>query len=158
MSEILETRFHAVTGLQPINGVWATATSTDVVNCSLAKAVHMIINKGAGTTGTCSITCQACDDTVPTNTTNIPFYYQACTNTATTDAMTGAPTRVTAFTTTAGSNQLYMISVDTDQLAATQRKYIQFTMTEVTAASVLAGHVILLELQTPRAITLTQIT
>lgn len=156
----IESRIHWVTGLDPVADAFAGTVTTDVINASNATAVHFIVHKGVGATGTSTITIEACDDTTPSNATAIPFYYQAVTATGTTD-VPGALTRATStgFLTTAGSGQIYVISVDVNQLAATsQRKYVRLKSVESVDSPQLLGVLIGVEVAYPRAVHTTMIT
>ena len=158
MSKVLESRFHCVTGLDPAADSLTATAVTDVINATNAKAVHFIIHKGVGATGTSTVTVEACDNVTPSNTTAIPFIYQLCSATGTSDVM-GAITKATTagFTTAVGSGQIYMITVDTDQLAPSGRKYVRLKAVETTDSAQLAGIIVLIESQYPRAIHATAI-
>lgn len=129
-----------ITGLDPVADALAGTVTSDVINASHAHAVTFIIHKGVGATGTSTITVEACDDVVPTNTSAIPFMYQACTATGTSDIF-AAFTRATStgFLTTAGSGQIYVISVDCDQLANSGYKFVRLKAVESVDSPVLCG-------------------
>jgi hypothetical protein len=88
--------------------------ATDVVNMKNYGRVVFIIQKGAGATGTATITVQSCDDLVPTTTTAIKFLYRSQTDGETWSEWSEAET--TGFTTTAGANQMYEVAVSAREL------------------------------------------
>ena len=102
--------------------------ASDVLNMALYEEIIFIIVKNAGATGTATITVESCDDLVPTTTTAIVFDYKVCT----TGNTWGATTRAAAagFTTTAGADQCYVISVDSSMLSGTDQ-YVRLQATEV---------------------------
>lgn len=138
---------HALTPLlRALNG------STDVINISLQHSLTFIVQKGAGAVGTTTITVEACDDVVPTNTTAIPFQYRRMiggTNTW------GALTVATAagFATTANADDEYEISVDPAEVtaalvnAARGNQYVRLTMTQINATACNVGIIAILPRQ-----------
>lgn len=138
---------HLVKGLDPVADAFAGTVSSDVVNLSLYGRAAWVIIKGVGTTGTSTITVEACDDVVPTNTTAVAFKYKAITTGDTTGATTSATT--TGFVTTAGSSQLYIVEIDAEAIASTGYKYARLKAVESVDAAVLGG--ILCVLGNPRS-------
>jgi len=61
------------------------------------------------------------------------------------------------YTSTAGSGQVHVISVDCDQLGNSERKFVRLTAVEVTNSPVLAGITVYLEVARPRNIHATAI-
>lgn len=102
--------------------------ASDVIKMSLHDRVTFLITKGAGATGTATVTVESCDDTTPTTATAIPFKYWASTSgDALGDMKTAA---ATGFATTAGANQLYAVEVSAAELSGTD-KYVRLQLTEV---------------------------
>ena len=139
---------HWVKGLDPVADAFAGTVRSDVVRGGNHRSVTFLIIKGAGATGTSTITVEANDDVTPTNSTAIPFKYRACTTGDTWGALTDATTA--GFATTAGSSQLYEIIVDTDELGhqGTGYKYVSLKAVEVVDSPVLGG--ILIMMNQPR--------
>lgn len=112
--------------------------STDVFNVANQHTVTFILTKGPGATGTTTITVEACDDVVPSNTTAIPFQYRR--QVGGTDTW-GALTVATAvgFATTANANDMYEISVDPQEIintvvnATRGHHFVRLTMTQIVA-------------------------
>ncbi len=152
---------HPITGVDPVADLFGAGTSyTDVVSVKNAHAVHFVVHLGVGSTGTATLTVQACDDTTPSNRTAITFKYRSNITTATNDVYSAMSTAaVTGFTTTAGTGgQIYIIEVDADLLAASGYSYCQLKMVEVVNDPVLGGVMIwLAPLAYERAITASQI-
>lgn len=137
---------HTVHGLAPVADAFAGATvNSDVVKAN-CEGVLFIVYKGVGTTGTSTVTVEACDDVTPSNTTTVPFYYRANTTSDTWGAWTSAA--AAGFTTTAGSNHIYEIYVDSAELMEEGYEYVRLDMAEVVDAAVLGG--ILIQLINPR--------
>lgn len=137
---------HWVKGLDPVADAFSGTVRSDVVRGGNHRSVTFLIYKGAGATGTSTITVVANDDVTPSNDTAIPFKYRACTTGDTWGALTDATT--TGFATTAGSSQLYEITVDTDELHTSGYKYLSLKAVEVVDSPVLGG--ILIMMNQPR--------
>lgn len=137
---------HLVKGLDPVADAFSGTVYSDVVSMKNHETVEFYIIKGVGTTGTSTITVEACDDNVPTTTSAIAFRYQTVLTGDTHSAMTEATTA--GFTTTAGSSQLYKVSVEAQALAASGYEYVRLKAVEVVDDPVLGG--ILINLVTPR--------
>ena len=109
---------------------------------NLFQRARILIHKGVGTTGTSTVTVQACSDGSHTGATPIPFKYSANLDTAASDAMGTLTDATTAgFTTTAGSAQLYSIEVDAKDLPA-GLNYVEVKCVEVVDSPVLGGIVV----------------
>jgi hypothetical protein len=132
-------------GLAPVADAFSGTVYSDVVSMAKHNEVLFTIIKGVGTTGTSTITVQACDDFTPSNRSAVPFRYRVCT---TMDAW-GDWTQVaaTGFATTAGSNQLYEIEVRNESLPDGYPN-VQLKAVEVANDPVLGG--ILITLGTPK--------
>lgn len=126
---------HMVKGLDPVADAFAGTVASDVVDMSYHGSVLFLVYKGVGLTGTSTITVEACDDFVPTNTTAVPFYSKSITSTDVQGEM--VERAATGFTTTAGSSQMYLIQVDASALAATGYKNVRLKAVEVVDSPVL---------------------
>ncbi len=133
MSANLDTR-HMVPLLQPVANAFAGTVNTDIMKCA-GVGILFTIGKGVGTTGTSTITVDACDDVTPTTDTAVAFMYRA----STTPDVWGDWTQATSagFTTTAGSNQVYEVYVDGSAIGANGYEYARLTAVEVVASAVL---------------------
>ena len=145
--DILTQNGHIVHGLAPVADAFSGTVRSDVINLKNYHGCTFLIYKGVGTTGTSTISVNACDDTTPSNRTAIPFRYRANTSSDTWGAVTAAT--VTGFVTTAGSNHIYEIIVDGDELGDTGYKYVELTAIESVDDPVLGG--ILCILHEPRS-------
>lgn len=137
---------HLVKGLDPVADAFSGTVYSDVISLATHHYIEFVIYKGVGTTGTSTITVEACDDTTPSTTSAVAFNYQAITSGDTHGALTAATTA--GFVTTAGSSQLYKIVLDAQALAATGYKYVRVKAVEVANDPVLGG--ILAILHEPR--------
>ena len=131
MNKILsEEVLHFVKGLDPVADAFDGTVYSDVVDARNYGTTHFIVFKGVGTTGTSTITVQACDDIVPTTRSAVAFRSRRCANSADTAGALTARTSA-GFDTTAGSSELYVIEVDNTALAAAGYGYVQLKMVEV---------------------------
>jgi hypothetical protein len=128
---------HLVKGLDPVADAFSGTVYSDIINMKNYEHAQFIIFKGVGTTGTSTITVEACDDVSGSNVSAVPFVYQACTTGDTWGARTDAA--ATGFNTTAGSSQLYKIDVDAEQLASSGYGYVRLKAVEVADSPVLGG-------------------
>jgi hypothetical protein len=101
------------------------------------QSAMFIVYKGVGTTGTSTITVEACDDVSGTNATAVPFYSKSITSTDIQGAMTARA--AAGFATTAGSSQIYVIQVAAEALAATNYQFVRLKAVEVVDSPVLGG-------------------
>lgn len=131
---------HLAQGIAPVADAFTATVYSDVVDASLCDWVQFVRIHGVGTTGTSTVTVQACDNTTPSNRTAVAFKYRVCTTADTWGALTDATTA--GFTTTAGSNGMYEIWVDTRVLAATGYQYVQTKFVEVVDDPVLGAVII----------------
>jgi len=128
---------HFVKGLDPVADAFSGTVYSDVIDMSEFQEILFVVYKGVGTTGTSTITVEACDDTTPSNTSAIAFWYRAITSGDTHGALTAATT--SGFTTTAGSSQLYLISVRAAELLSSGYKYVRLKAVESVDSPVLGG-------------------
>lgn len=142
MEYVLSERMHFVKGLDPVADAFSGTVTSDIVNMENFHAATFVIVKGVGTTGTSTVTVEACDDTSGTNTTAIPFKYRAITSGDTPGTLTTATTA--GFTTTAGSSQRYLIHVTAEEMGDTGYGYLRLKMVEVANDPVLGGIEIIL--------------
>lgn len=133
---------HFVKGLDAVADAFAGTVNSDVVNMGDYAGVTFIIHKGVGTTGTSTITVEAVDDVSATNQTAIPFRYKAITLGDTEGALIIAA--AAGFATTAGSSELYIIEVDSEELGDTGYQYVRLNAVEVVNDPVLGGVIILM--------------
>lgn len=102
--------------------------TTDIVSLANYGGAVFVIVKGAGATGTATVTIESCDDTSGSTTTAVAYNYAACTSGNTWGSITAATS--SGFTTTAGANQTYAMEIRADELSGTD-KYVRMVATEV---------------------------
>lgn len=130
-----EVKFYNCAGSSFIadNSDYSTGNpATDVVSLAKHEGVMFIIVKGDGAVGTATITVESCDDTTPTTTTAVAYRYKKTTSGDTEGAWTAVAS--TGFTTTAGSDQCYVIDVKASELSGTD-KYVRLQLTEVNSTA-----------------------
>lgn len=127
----LSEKLHMVTAIAPNADLYDTAQTTDYISLKNYNSIMFVIQQGIGATGTATITVAMASDASGTGATNIPFKYRRVSNTATSD-VEGAMTDATAsgFTTTAGSNQIYLVEVNAEELDD-GKPFVALTATEV---------------------------
>ena len=133
---------HPVKGLDPVADAFAGTVYSDIVNMGDYACATFIIYKGVGTTGTSTITVNACDDVSASNETAITFRYKAITTGDTEGALTAATTA--GFATSAGSSELYAIEIDSEELGDTGYQYARLKCVEVANDPVLGGILIIM--------------
>jgi hypothetical protein len=145
MSKLRLGLLHTVIGLAAVADAFSGTVYSDVVKMSEYANARFIIHKGVGVLGTSTITIEACDNANGDNPVAVPFSYQAYIGA---DDLPGAVTNATAagFATTAGSNQLYVVDVDSQKLGS--KAWLRMKAVEVVNDPVLGG--ILIELADPR--------
>ncbi len=141
--QTLIQQMHFVKGLDPVADFADTTQYSDIVNMKNFESVVFLVYKGVGTTGTSTLTVEACDDVVPTTATAVPFFYKTM---AGSDDVPSVLTKATSsgFATTAGSSQLYACEVRYGDLAATGFTYCRLKMAEVVNSPVLGGIAIIM--------------
>ncbi len=136
MAPKLGAEIHWVKGLDAVADAFSGTVYSDVFEVAGDGAVF-ILHKGVGTTGTSTITIEACSNTAAASTTALPFFYRACTTGDTWGDWTAATT--SGFTTTAGSSQLYEIRVPSEHVGAAGYAYIRLKAVESANDPVLGG-------------------
>lgn len=148
-----------INGLAPVADAFAGTVNSDVIDVSEAHRLTFLVWWGVGATGTTLITVEACDNTTPSNTTAVAFKSRRVSNHQSSDVPGAVTARTSAgFTTTAGSNQLYIIEVDPAVIAATGYRYARLHCVEQVDSEVLGGILaVLSELRVARATPLSMI-
>lgn len=130
-------RLHFAKGIDPVANAFASTVRSDVYNMSGWYRGLFVVYCGVGTTGTSTITINACDDVVPSNRSAIAFRYRQILSGDTEGAQTAATTA--GFTTTAGSSKIILCEFDASALAASGYGFVELTAVEVAASAVLGG-------------------
>lgn len=135
-------------GIPAVANAFAGTVYTTAIKLNLWQKARFIYHKAVGATGTATITLEAASDNAGTGATAIPFKYILNSNTAASDAF-GVMTQATTagFTTTAGSNQIYVIEVDARDMPA-GLNFLRLKSVEVVASPVLGG--VLVDVYEPR--------
>lgn len=131
-----------ITGLAPVADGFSATVYSDVIDLvNFAKAVFVVLT-GVGTTGTSTLTVEACDDTTPSNVSAVPFYSRTYANSDVPGAVTSRA--ATGYTTTAGSNRIEVIEVDAEALLASGYRYVRLKAVESANDPVLGGILVML--------------
>jgi len=118
-------------------------TVTDTVCMSKYKTAYFLLHWGVGATGTFTVTALPLPSVGGGATTAIPFQYKRCSSTETNTAWA----RSSSLLITAGSNQLYVIKVQADDLplvAGVKYEYVQLKIVEGTDSPLLGGCIIMM--------------
>jgi len=107
---------HVGIGTAAVADVFAGTTNSDVFSMENYAMTTFYVHWGVGTTGTITFTVESCDDFTPTTATAVAFQYKRVTSPDTQVALVEAA--AAGFTTTAGSNQIYVIEVASQQLVS----------------------------------------
>jgi hypothetical protein len=127
---------HLVKGLDPIADAFDGTVNSDVVSMRDYGRARFIIHQGVGATGSSTLTVEACDDVVPTNTTAIAFWSR---ETLTGDTE-GAITRRAAagFVYTVQSSKIIEVEVEAKDLPA-GKPFVRLHAVESVNSPCLAG-------------------
>lgn len=133
---------HFAIGLVPAADNYIGTKDTDVVNMGNYGRCTFVIFNGAGTTGVSTVTVQAADNVTPDNRTAIAFNFKVIT----TNDVQGATTLATTagFSTTAGSDDIYVIEVTSGQVQDAGFDFVHLRLVETTDAAVLGGIMVML--------------
>ena len=143
---LLMEHSHFEVGINAIADAFSGTVSTDVVSMRDHVSVRFIVHWGVGVTGTTTLTVEACDDVVPTNTSAIPFWYRKMVGAAAPSAISAVA--ATGQLTTAGSNQVVEVEVKAEQLSASGYGFVRLTAVESVDSPLLGG--VLIEMGKPR--------
>jgi hypothetical protein len=137
-------QIHFAIGINAVADAFASTVYSDVVNAKGYSKIVFLAHHGVGATGTSTFTVLAGDDAAnpPTNSTAIPFRYKVMSTSDTEGALTAATT--SGFLSTAGSNQIYWIEVDVEELGDTGYQYCCLKAVEGTDSPRLGGVIILM--------------
>lgn len=141
MNGLLMERLQFIKGIDPVADCFDSTVYSDVVNMRNLHKVAFVTFVGVGTTGTSTLTVQACDDVVPSNRTAIAFKYREILTGDTEGAITDAAS--TGYVTTAGSSKIIVVEVDESALAPSGYGYVQLKAIESVNSPVLAGILII---------------
>lgn len=128
-----------VKGLDPVADGFAGTVYSDIISMKEHKQLTFLIHKGVSTGGTDNgtITVEACDDVSASHTSAIPFKYQKITSGDTPGAITAATTA--GFSIVAGSSHIYVVYVNSADLASSGYGYVRLKQVEVTNDPVVVG-------------------
>lgn len=134
-------------GLNAVADAFAGAdVRSDIVSMRGYAGIQFIVHWGVGVTGTTTLQVKASDDASASNVTAIPFRYKRITSPDTNGTETAVA--ATGLLTTAGSNQIYVIEVNADDVFATGYSFVLLEADEGTDSPLLGG--ILYRMHTPR--------
>ena len=122
-------KIHWIGGIVPDAAAFDDDVQTDIFEVQGEGAVFIIF-AGTNAGGDSDVTVQACDNTTPSNTTAVRFYYRACTTFDTWGDWTAAGTD--GFTTSTDSNYMYQVYVPASELASEGYGYVRLQLSEDT--------------------------
>jgi len=129
-------------GIDPVADVFdnATVPVSDVYSMRGHGRGLFVIYIGVGATGTQTLTVEACDDVVPTNTSAIAFWSREILTGDTESAITRRA--AAGFSTTAGSGKIVLLEVDAKDLAASGYGFVRMKQTAEPVNSPVLGGVL----------------
>lgn len=146
---LLTERLQFIKGIDPVADAFDSTQSTDVVDMAEFERVIFLSVIGVGATGSSTVTIEACDDIVPTNTVAIGYMsrddHQDAEGAITARAAAG-------YIPTVGSSRINSFEVDQQALAASGYRYVRAKFVESVNSPVLGGVVIIGEKRAARAI------
>jgi hypothetical protein len=110
--------------------------ATDVINMQDWSEITFVLHVGVGTVGTAILTIESVDNVAGDNPVEVPFQYKIVTATDVEGAFTAAA--AAGFTTTAGSNNMFICRLLAEDLDGTQQ-FVRMVLTEAAATAVDAG-------------------
>lgn len=128
----------------PIADFVGTHVPTDTVSFAKYNVAYFVIFQGVGTAGTHTITAVPYSAVAGSTTTAIPFQYKIISSTDTNAAWVAAST----LTTSAGSDQIWVIRVSADDLplvSGVKYEYCSVLITAVDSTAVLGGCIIIMD-------------
>ena len=134
---------HIVQGLAPVADAFSGTVYSDVINMKNWGHAQFLIYRGAAAgAGTAVITVQACDDTTPATTSDVPFVYSV--NSATDIYSANAWVAATGVTFGAGANLIMKVEVDVEALLASGYQYLRVKSVEAVDAAYVGGIIVVL--------------
>jgi len=149
MSHLFMEGWQAIKGLDPVADAFEGTVYSDIVDMGEFERVAFIRHDGIGTTGTSTVTVEACSTITATATSAVPFHYRQILTGDTEGAITAAT--ATGFTTTAGSSKLVIAEVHESAIAASGYRYVRAAFVQSVDAAVLGGVLILGKKKVQRA-------
>ena len=133
--------WQVITSINPVADAFAGTPTVDIIDMAEFEEFVAIQHTGVGTTGTSTITVEACDDISASNTTAVAFYSQSDTSADTEGAITART--MTGYANTAGSNRREIVSCKASAFAASGYRYARVKFVESVDNPVLGGILIL---------------
>lgn len=130
----IPTDMHLVMGLAPVADAFSGTVYSDIIEVA-GQGMGFVIFKGAGATGTSTVTVEACSTITAAATTAVAFWYKRI---GATDSGWTAATSA-GFTTTAAASDIYHIAVAADVIGVTGYAYARLKMVESVNDPVLGG-------------------
>lgn len=139
MTVMLES-MKAAKGIDPVADAFSGTVNSDVYSMRDHDRLLFIVYSGVGVTGTSTLTVEACDDFVPTNTATIPFWSRDITSGDTDGAITRRA--AAGYVPAAGSSKISLIEVSAKDLPA-GKPNVRLKAVESVDSPVLGGIMVL---------------
>ena len=144
MNGLISENFKIVKGLAPSADINNGDPATGVFNIGNASKVIILCHQNSTSTGTATITVEACTDFSATGATAIPFYSREVPDGTSDTASAITATAATGLTTTAGADVIKLIEVLARDVPV-DSPYLRVKLTEVVNAAVIGSVTIMLE-------------
>jgi len=123
-------KLHFIGGIAPDADFASGTVTIDVFEC-LGDGAYFLIWYGANaSSGASTLTVEACDDTTPSNTTAVAFYYRSSTTFDTWGSWTAATT--SGITVGGSADSAWQVYVDASELASEGYGYVRAKLVEST--------------------------
>ena len=131
--------FHVINALSPVADAFATEKDTDIVDAGVGDGVLFIIHTGvASAAATSTLTVEASSTIGAAATAVVPFVYRECLATDVWGDWTAATTTGYLATMTA-SNGMWMVYVDSAEIAEEGYRYVRLSTDEGSGGAVVGG-------------------
>ena len=131
--------FHVINALSPVADAFATEKDTDIVDAGVGDGVLFIIHTGvASAAATSTLTVEASSTIGAGATAVVPFVYRECLATDVWGDWTAATTTGYLATMTA-SNGMWMVYVDSAEIAEEGYRYVRLSTDEGSGGAVVGG-------------------
>lgn len=125
-----------VSGIKPVADALAGTVTSDYVSLGKYQKLLALLDIAVGATGTTTLTVQCASDSSGTGAEAVAFKYRRCSSGDTLGSITDATSA--GFTTTAGSNQFYVLEIEAADCPA-DKPWVAIKGVEVVDSPVLAG-------------------
>ena len=141
MNSLISEKLKIVKGLDPVADAFSGTVYSESVSASKYDRISFIVYKGAGATGTSTLTVESSSDASRTGATAIAFKYRRVATGDTAGDVTSAA--AAGFTTIAGASEVYIVEVQASD-CEDGKPFLSLKAVEVVDSPVAGGILVLL--------------